>query len=62
VAIGLLTSIALLIAELLADNTGPIDIIAIIAPFIASLGIRPLVTPVSKVVPAPPSTTTQKAT
>ena len=49
VAIGLLTSIALVALNLLGDDTDTINWIEVAAPLLAALGIRPLVTPTQKV-------------
>jgi hypothetical protein len=49
VTIGFLVSVALLVANILADKDwGAESIIAILAPLAASLGIRGLVMPMSK--------------
>jgi len=48
VAIGLLTSAAMLVIQLAAGDTTTTDIITIAAPFLSALGIRPLVTPTNK--------------
>jgi hypothetical protein len=49
VAIGLLTSIALVVLNLLGDDTDTINWIEVAAPLLAALGIRPLVTPNQRV-------------
>jgi hypothetical protein len=49
VCIGLLTSVALVVLNLLGDDTGTINWIEAAAPLLAALGIRPLVTPVAKI-------------
>lgn len=50
VAIGLLTSILLAVLNLVTDNDWNAEhIIAIAAPLLSALGIRPLVTPTRKV-------------
>lgn len=49
VAIGLLTSIALVILNLVGDDTDTINWIEVAAPLLAALGIRPLVTPTQKI-------------
>lgn len=50
VAIGLLVSIALLVGALLTDSDFDWEaIVAIIAPFLSGLGIRPLVKPMAKI-------------
>jgi hypothetical protein len=52
VAIGLLASLILLGLELVGDNEFTADtIIAIAAPFVSSLGIRQVVTPIGKQAP-----------
>jgi outer membrane biosynthesis protein TonB len=49
VCIGLLTSVILLVLQLIGDNKFTADtIIAIVAPFASALGIRQLVTPTAK--------------
>jgi len=49
VAIGLLTSLALLVLNLAAGDDGAVAWIEVAAPLLAALGIRPLVTPNLKV-------------
>jgi membrane protein implicated in regulation of membrane protease activity len=50
VAIGLLVSIALLVGALLTDSDFDWEaIVAIVAPLLSSLGIRPLVKPTAKI-------------
>lgn len=49
VCIGLLTSIALVVLNLLGDDTDTINWIEAAAPLLAALGIRPLVWPDRKV-------------
>lgn len=49
VAIGLLTSLALVALNLLGDDTDTINWIEVAAPLLAALGIRPLVWPDGKV-------------
>jgi hypothetical protein len=50
VAIGLLVSIALLVGALLTDTDFDWEaIVAILAPFLSGLGIRPLVKPTAKI-------------
>jgi hypothetical protein len=50
VAIGLLVSIALLIGAFLTDSDFDWEaIVAILAPFLSGLGIRPLVKPTAKI-------------
>ena len=49
VAIGLLTSLALVVLNLVGDDTDTINWIEAAAPLLAALGIRPLVTPNQKV-------------
>jgi hypothetical protein len=50
VAIGLLVSIALLVGALLTDSDFDWEtIVAILAPFLSGLGIRPLVKPTAKI-------------
>jgi len=52
VAVGLLVTILLLIGAFLTDSDFSWEaIVAICAPFVSSLGIRPLVTPVKHDVP-----------
>lgn len=48
VAIGLLTSLALIVLNLVGDDTDTINWIEAAAPLLAALGIRPLVTPTAK--------------
>jgi hypothetical protein len=48
VAIGLLTSLALIALNLLGDDTDTVNWIEVAAPLLAALGIRPLVTPTAK--------------
>lgn len=49
-AIGLLVSIALVVINILADSEWDWDtIVFVLAPFLAGIGIRPLVKPTAKI-------------